>query len=350
MNIQRWITHCDTIGDIFKNPLLIKFVSEWHQIKKEGSKIRLRVRENGEVKFTPEYYEFIREIFEDRTNMEWFLDYIREICLTSDTLYQQLQEYWPDNLVKALLSFDELNDQLAGVAWLTIAWVFKTRIADIIRDAYTQATHMEEDEEGEDFYETPWLYYALEKTLEEWIMPITSDGELIVKIWDGNVWHIVTGIWGNGEIFEVDRLWNRTDPWSKEITIRGEKVLDTREKVISRIKILEQSIEYHYSDDVVIPEEIGSFYAWLQEGFESSYVNPKDIPVWDLWEIHFWKYLIEMKNDLIQKLRNDMKISDTTQIDTWKEQWHKAGISTELPEHTDSGIPQVRGTKLEIIK
>jgi hypothetical protein len=68
-------------------------VSEWHQIKKEGSKIRLRVRENGEAKFTPEYYEFIREVFDDRTNMEGFLDYVRERIIVSDTLYQQLQEY-----------------------------------------------------------------------------------------------------------------------------------------------------------------------------------------------------------------------------------------------------------------
>jgi hypothetical protein len=53
------------------------------------------------------------------------------------------------------------------------------------------------------------------------------------------------------------------DPGSKEITIRGEEVLDTREKVIIRIKLLEQVIEYHYSDDLDIPEELESFYANL---------------------------------------------------------------------------------------
>jgi hypothetical protein len=36
------------------------------------------VKEDEEAQFTPEYYEFIRETFDERTNMEGFLDYVRE--------------------------------------------------------------------------------------------------------------------------------------------------------------------------------------------------------------------------------------------------------------------------------
>ncbi len=362
MNIQRWITHCDTIWDIFKNPILIELVLEWHEIKKGWKALKVKKRnilqflkkEDWEVKFTPEYYEFIREVFDERTNMESFLDYVRESIIVSDTLYGELQKYWPDNLVKALLSFDELNDQLAGVTWLTVAWVFKARIADIIRDAYTTATHMEDDENEDEIYDTPWLYYALEKTLEEWLMPINSDGEMIVKLWDGNTlkdgskWHIVTSIWGNGEIYEVDRLWNRTDPWSKIITIKWEEILDSREKLITRIKLLEKIIEYHYSDGLDILEEVELFYANLRAEFESWHASLRDIPTGNFAHIHFWMHLVRMKNDLIESLKK-MDATDTTQIDKWEKDWREIGISTHLPEESSQAVPKVRWIELKII-
>lgn len=313
------------------------------------------MKEDEEAQFTPEYYEFIRETFDERTNMEGFLDYVRERIMVSDSLYQELQNYWPDNLVKALLSFDELNDQLAGVTWLTISWVFQTRIVDIIRDAHTTPTHMEDDEDEDAIYDNLWLYYALEKTLEEWILPITFSGELIVKLWDGNIlenggmWHMVTILWGDGEIFEVDSFWNRTDPWSKIEDMSVWEILDTREKVIERIKLLERVIEYHYNDDLEIPEDVWIFYSNAGQKYEAWYASWKDIPTGDMAHIHFWQHLIDMKNDLTQALKK-MSVSDTTQVEQWKKDWLKAGISKNLPEEVQENIPPIRGKKLRIIK
>jgi hypothetical protein len=51
------------------------------------------VKEDEEAQFTPEYYEFIRETFDERTNMDGFLDYVRERIMVSDSLYQELQNY-----------------------------------------------------------------------------------------------------------------------------------------------------------------------------------------------------------------------------------------------------------------
>jgi hypothetical protein len=180
------------------------------------------------------------------------------------------------------------------------------------------------------------------------MMPISSSGEILCRIADWNTGHMVSILWED-KIFEVDRLWNRTDPGSKEITIRGEEVLDTREKVIIRIKLLEQVIEYHYSDDLDIPEELESFYANLWIEFESWYSSLKDVPTGDLAHIHFGQHLVQMKHDLGASLK-DIEVSDTTKIDEWKEQWQEGGISAELPQESNHSVPQVRWAKLEIIK
>lgn len=295
MNIQRWITHCDTIWDIFKNPILMRIVAEWYQIKKDGNKLRWRQKSNGETIFTPEYYEFIREIFEDRTDMESFLGYLREVLLTSDAIYAKVKEdYSNSDIIKALLSFDELNDQLSTVDHLSVSWVFQTRIVDILRESYAASAHDEDPEE--DVYPTISIFSALEKALDHGVLPISSNGEVISVIDEGNTWYIVSVI-GESRIFEVDKFGT---PLDEEVIVEsGSELLDTREKVVERIKLLERIISYHYNVSTDIPEEDEQFY--IDRKIEFS--GEKESASENLLEIHFGKYLTEMKNDLVEALK-----------------------------------------------
>ena len=171
--MKKGVTHCDTIGDIFKNPILLKFIADWYKIENDWKKLKIRKKAQEKRSFTPEFYEFIREIFEDRTDMERFLEYVREIILTSEKTSKKLfgriwdgegRKYSNQDIIKALLSFDEINDQLSNVEWLTIDWIFSTKIMEILRASYTEPSHREDDEEG--IYDNTMLYEALEKTLD----------------------------------------------------------------------------------------------------------------------------------------------------------------------------------------
>jgi hypothetical protein len=64
-------------------------------------------------------------------------------------------------------------------------------VIDIVRNAMNADAHNEESDETDDedtpVYPKISLYYALEKTLEDGVFPINSDGEIICKIADGVV-------------------------------------------------------------------------------------------------------------------------------------------------------------------
>ncbi len=295
MNIQRWITHCDTIWDIFKNPILMRIVAEWYRIKKDGKKLTWKRKSNGNTLFTPEYYEFIREIFEDRTDMESFLQYLREVLLTNDTVYEKIKENYSNlDIIKTLLSFDELNDQLSTVDHLTVSWVFQTKIINILRNSYSLPSHDENPKEG--IYPNIPVFYALEQSLNYEILPISSNGEIISIIDEGNSWYIVS-VLGEGRIFEVDKLGT---PLDEEVIVESDsELLDTRKKIIERIELLKRIISHHHNSSVDLSEEDEQFYIDRQIEFAQERKSESK----NLLEIHFRKYLTEIKNDLEELLK-----------------------------------------------
>ncbi len=343
MNIYRGITHCDTIGDIFQNPILLKFIRDWYELKNEWQMLQVRRNIRWEKTYTPEFYDFIRVVFENRTDMEAFLDYVREMVLTSEKISRKLfwrhgdwdgRKYGNQDIIKALLAFDELNDQLSTVTWLTIAWVFQTRVIDIVRNAMNADAHNEESDETDDedtpVYPKISLYYALEKTLEDGVFPINSDGEIICKIADGVVWSIINVIWRN-EMYEVDKLGNRTDRVKNIIEIEWEEIFDTREKIVARIKLLEKILRYHLIDDVEISEEEEQYYADLWNIYESNLIAKQKTSIGDAFYHGFTRHIISMIEELSIKLRNT-EPSDTLMIQPLLDVGITPGVTRELPK------------------
>jgi len=339
MNIQRWITHCDTIGDIFKNPILLQFIRAWYEIKNEGASLQIRKETQWGKNYTSEFYEFIRAIFEDRSDMEAFLDYVRERVLTSKKISQKLfwrfwdgewRQYSNQDIIKALLAFDELNDQLSTVTKLTVSWVFQTRIVDIIRKAQDTDAHEEEDT---DVYDDRPLYYALERILEDGVVPISLRGEIICKIADSEGWHIISVVWWNST-YEVDRLWNPTDRGNNIIEIKWEERLDTREKIVARIKLLERILRYHLSDNFEISEEEEKYYADLSNAYESKILAKNHEPMWDENYHGCTRYFQDMIAELTIKLKNT-KPTDTTMIQALIDTGIKPGVGAQLPKIVD---------------
>lgn len=344
MNIHRGITHCDSIGDIFQNPIFLKFIRDWYELKNEWQILQVRRNIQWEKRYTPEFYDFIRAVFENRTDMEAFLDYVREMVLTSEKISRKLfwrygdgegRKYGNQDIIKALLAFDELNDQLSTVTWLTIAGVFQTRVVDIVRNAMNTDAHNEERDETDDEEDTPVypkisLYYALERTLEDGVFPINSDGEIICKIADGVVWSIVNVVWRN-EIYEVDRLGNRTDRVNNIIEIQWEERLDTREKIVARIKLLTRILRYHLSDYFEISEEEEQYYADLWNAYKSKMLVKNHEPNGDEIYHGCTRHLQNMIEELSIKLKN-IEPSDTTMIQPLIDSGIAPGVQKELPE------------------
>lgn len=265
------------------------------------------------------------------------------MVLTSEKISRKLfwrygdgegRKYGNQDIIKALLAFDEVNDQLSTVTWLTITGVFQTRVIDIVRNAMNTDAHNEKSNETDDedtpVYPKISFYYALEKTLEDRVFPINSDGEIICKIADGVVWSIVSVVWRN-EIYEVDKLGNRTDRVKNIIEMQWEERLDTREKIVARIKLLERVLRYHLNDDFEISEQEEQYYKQCWDIYEAKMLAKNYEPNWDELYKGLTRYLQTMIEELSIKLKK-IKPSDTTMIQPLIDAGITPGVWNNLPE------------------
>ena len=130
MNTQRGITQCDTIEDIFHNPILMRLILRWYKCENKGKKLRyanIKAQKDKDIK---KYHDFIREIFENKDTFEKFLIYVRESVIISATLRESIyksskskksQLAAREDIITALLSFYDIHHQLNEVSKLTIS-------------------------------------------------------------------------------------------------------------------------------------------------------------------------------------------------------------------------------------
>lgn len=272
--------------------------------------------------------------------MEDFLAFVREVLLDSSEIYKKVfweeRKYSNQDIIKALLAFDNLNDQISTVGGLTIARVFQTWIYDIIRQARDADAHEEEDNA---LYDDISLYYALERTLEDGVFPINSDGEIICKIADGVKWHIVNVVW-RGAIYEIDDYWNSLD---EDGGVVENTEPDTREKIIARINLIERLLEYHKNKKLEISDEERQEYETLINAFKAWFTSRKKQLIEKTFDNNFISYLRGIREELVQKLKNT-KPTDRTMIqpliDVDVEPW----IRRELPIENYTGTPPHKQT------
>lgn len=309
--VIKWITCCDTIGDIFKNPIIMRIIAEWHMILKNGKKLTWRQKTDKKMHFTPEYYEFIREIFEDRKNMEAFLIYVRERFLTDKALYMKVQENYDQmDIIKALLSFDDINTQLSTDSKFSVKSVFEERLMNVLEVAWSTSAYDEDecdDREIDISAAKNNVIYALKNTLINEVCPISSDGEILCWVDEGNTGHMVSVLWV-GIVFEVNKLGvpiteSTTDQIITEV---GEEVLDTREKVLTRIKLLERIIAWYFdkTETLELSKEDENFYIDESLTFKAKFRRKNKNMSEEIEEIHFWKHLVQLAADLETAFKN----------------------------------------------
>lgn len=325
-------THCDNIGDCFRNRFIIRFIKEWNNIKNDEKLLiwseKSRSKTWNKKKFSPEFYEFIRSIFENRSSMNDFLDYIREQILSNSKLKSNIdKEFGVNDLVKIILAFDELNDQLSTIEKLTVWSVFKTRISEIVWAANTRPSHFQDEEEQEVDYSLTQLQW-LRGAIVNWVMPISSRWEILLYI-DHDKWRYMMSKLGNSEIVYVDKNWNRLDQNNELITIKTEKRLDSREDVMRSLLVFEQVYDYHISG---CQKDISKDAEIMHENLVDEFATQEKISIQDVFATQenltkFKRWMIQEYNKLKDLLKSDTLKRDTTRID----EWSARNITTHKP-------------------
>ena len=354
--IIKWKTHCDDIGDFFRNPILIRIIKDWYKIKRSDDINVLKIyTQKKNKKFSPEFYEFIRSIFENRTEMNYFLDYLRETLLVNQEFIASLKwEYHTDDFVKILLAFDELNDQLSTITRLTVWSVFSTKIADILWAANIKASHFQDEDEQEIDYSLTQVQW-LRRTIENWIMPISSDGEILLYVDQDDDKYIMSTL-GNQNIVHVDRNGNRLDKSNSPLIIEVEPTVNKRE-LMKGLKDFEVFFTYlkatiNWNDAIPeISEDAEALWINLTEQFiTENKITQKELYTNQIHLTKFKKWLVAEYQKL-EAAMEKMPIVDKTRINEWKEKWIRAKIHSDLPNYDLwQKIPQKWKPKLTVVK
>jgi hypothetical protein len=297
-----WETHCDTIGDIFKNRYMQKFLIHWYGIQNKWKQLKVMTKK-GE--FSQDFYSFVRETFSDLDSMEEFLSEMRAKFLLKKKFFQKIQrDYDNDDIVLAFLCLRELNDQLESVNRITVWSAFSTRIVDILRDARSENAHFENDPENDynPYMDIP-VYYAIEKALNLWILPITECGELIGIIqesqWDN---YIASNLIEDG-IFEVDMRWNHTNEIEK-----------TRDTIRSEIKQLERILEYYLAEDkeFTLTSKDQKVFDLLSDEYDIASQN---------WVLLAFDTFLGNNIQYLEESFQQAKVKDRTQVHQLEKRW-----------------------------
>jgi len=319
-------THCDNIGDYFRNPFLTSLIVRYYQ---GMNKSTLTIWKNKkDKKFSPEFYEFIREIFHDGNDMKKFLIYIREELLSKPKLKSKLHRYCDnDDLMKALLCFEEINDQLHTTNALTIKGIFNTKIIDILRVAQVSESH-DWYAENEQYWNPPILR-SLGNAFDKWIMPISNRWDILWYIDADESKHIMAIIWEE-KIIEVNHIWEYLEnPDTSKRILKIQQI----NRYIKIYKYFEQNFidADNWESFILEKKEEGIYNTLMKDYLTHSTDSQEDIEddsiEWRLFLEWLWDEIGEAKKDL-----EDTAPQDETQIKKWKDKNITPGIQKQLPD------------------
>ncbi|MCH2188311.1 hypothetical protein MK079_00580 [Candidatus Gracilibacteria bacterium] len=235
-------THCDNISDIFKNKLVYKWLKQWHKKKYPGKNMDFRRKEET-GSFTPEFYDFIQEIFSDRIDMEAFLAYVREDFNNNVTTSSEVWKYTSDQIAVAVLACEEIYTQLKDVSMSTVGNIFQTRVQDII-------AHHEnlQNSENRDF-QVGGIWYILSDTLNHQVLPINVRGEIFSIIGDDEDTCVYSAsIYRSDEIVDIDMNGNIVSDESR------------KEKYMQYLQRYNDMIAYHNGEDGIFDDDLLDTY------------------------------------------------------------------------------------------
>lgn len=230
-----WETHCDTIGDIFQNKHIQRFLQHWYKTQNKWKTLKISWRNDI---FSWEFEDFVRKIFSDRDRFEEFLSEIRAKFLLEKKFLKHLKKnYETEDFIVALLCFQELNYILEEGNRYTMQGVFSTQIREILENRKSGCIHNEDSEEW--IYETIPAYFALEKALNYGMLPISESGDIFGAIQKqaDNVHYIVSSV-SEGSIFEVDQKWRQKE----------EQYEATRKDILQLVTQLQEIYEYYQKE------------------------------------------------------------------------------------------------------
>lgn len=319
-DIVRWITHFDTIWDLFKNPILVDFVLLWYTVKNNWEKLDIWQQWWKTMQFNSNYYEFIRTIFSSQDEINEFQEYIRTQVLEDKHTKVKIMRHIPrDSVLFTLLAFDEIRKQLNENSLSTIWSIFQIKITEMLSHWYQDEIKVWEIqlwEDVEDLYLS--IVELLESTLQNKIMPLNEIWEVILFIREGTIGNIVK-ILSIGDQYEVDRYGNNVHSQNANPNI---EMVASRKQAIKRIQQYKDIIGAMKQNIVEnMSHENQTFYLIIREYFEEQ-TQKKDIPY---NQQDFLKYVTWQKTWLEQNLCT-MFQADYTQIDIWDQQWIEPGV------------------------
>lgn len=327
--IKMWQTHCDTVGDYFKNKCVFSIIQKWYRTKMTDEWIRvndLKVwnnRKNKNAWFSDEYETFVRAIFRDKSEMEDFLAFLKEEYIDNPKMWKLLNNSFNyEDFIRLMLSFQEVFNQLeydsyAQVDRLTIGFIFSKRITDLLDYSYGTDVTLWDD--------TP-IHLSMKALLEKWISPISIDGEILCYLWEWeNGGYMVKRLWDKVDaVFEIDANWKDIYAQLSWISEKWKKTTYTQEEY----DLYKRFIAYHWDIDAVD----------LSEDEEQKYIDLKlEWTNLNRWlsdtevAIRFAKFLQERKERMRIVLRNQSKIVD---LQTWEAMWEN-----QVPNMSPSEVP-----------
>ncbi len=289
-----WETYCDTIGDIFQNKHIQRFLQHWYKTQNKWKTLKISWKDGI---FSWEFEAFVRKIFSDRDRFEEFLSELRAKFLLKKNFLKHLKRnYETEDFIVALLCFSELSYILEEGNRYTMKWVFSTQIREILENRKSGCIHNEDSEEG--VYEAIPAYFALEKALSYGMIPISESGDIFgaVQKHVDDIYYIVSSL-SEGSIFEVDKKWRQ----------REEHYEPTRKDILQRITQLQEIYEYYQK------EWAGEFSSKNQKLYDSLNDEYDTLSQEATKEVSFETFL----EDTIKKLEEDFpqaRIADHTHI------------------------------------
>ena len=294
--ITMWETHCDTIGDYFKNPYILRVLRQWYRLKNidvlaKWEKLAIWLEKKDKDKgFTQEFYSFIQDIFKDEWDIEEFLSFLKAQYIDKPKVKDDiLYEYQNEDIVRLLLCFDEVREQLwFDGMWQsytqTISSIFSTRIVDILREAYAKFP-LEESEMN--------IHESMIQMLTRWHSPISEDWEILCHIAEWEDWavQVVALKDQSEEVFPVTTEGMRFHDY--EITDIDEEggILYNREDVLVRIREVKEILSYHLEE--IDDEELTDKQQRLKKSLLDVHAQQKWLILKDFSEI-VWNFIEEL--------------------------------------------------------
>lgn len=300
-DIIRWETHCDTIGDYFKNPYIIRILRSYYRVKnkdflQQWEKLSTWISKSDKDKgFAPDFYSFVQDIFKSSDDLEDFLSFLRaEYYENTKKRDEILYRYNHEELVRLFLCFRETFNQISyDTFWQsytqTMQGIFSTRISDILRRAFQDS--FDEDD-------TINIHASLQQLFFRGFCPISESWEMLWYIWEGeNGWVMVapTTWWEDFEVF-------------KDADVRDE--ITSRRWLIEKIRQVKRIRDCMCDNDwSVLSKEDIEYYNMLSEDYQlESLVTFREFLNELIWTLDNSLSKLPVSDTSIQKQLRDIGV------------------------------------------